>query len=97
MTTAQEWNNLYPIGTPVVAYPGTRDDEPLTTRTRTAAWTLGHGAAVVSVEGYTGGIALTHVHPAETQRPPIAESSAAVRSMPPEETPRSAIEPQERA
>lgn len=63
--TAEQWNTRYPVGTPVVAYPGTRDDEPLTTRTRNPAWTLGHGAAVVSVEGYTGGIALTHIDPAE--------------------------------
>lgn len=33
----------------------------LDTVTRTPAWTLGHGAAVVSVEGYAGAIALTHV------------------------------------
>jgi hypothetical protein len=58
---ADEWNERYPIGTPVIAYPATRDDQPLYTHTRSEAWTLGHGAAVVSVEGYTGGIALTHV------------------------------------
>lgn len=55
------WNTVHPVGTPVLAWPGTRDDEPLTTRTRTRAWTLGHGAAVVSVEGRAGGIALTHI------------------------------------
>ncbi|MCX5112173.1 hypothetical protein OOK13_40440 [Streptomyces sp. NBC_00378] len=61
--TADEWNERYPVGTPVLAYPGTRDDEPLDTVTRTPAWTLGHGAAVVSVEGEAGGIHLTHVDP----------------------------------
>ncbi|WP_436759374.1 hypothetical protein [Streptosporangium sp. V21-05] len=59
--TADDWNALHPIGTPVLAWPGTRDDEPLTTRTRTPAWTLGHGAPVVSVEGVAGGIFLTHI------------------------------------
>jgi hypothetical protein len=59
--TAERWNTLYEVGTPVVAYPLSREDEPLRTRTRTAAWTLGHGAAVVSVDGYAGGIALTHI------------------------------------
>jgi hypothetical protein len=59
--TADEFNARFPVGTPVVAYPLARDDEPLRTRTRTPAWELGHGAAVVSVEGYAGGIALTHV------------------------------------
>ncbi|MFF2009137.1 hypothetical protein ACFVWY_08700 [Streptomyces sp. NPDC058195] len=61
--TADEWNERYPVGTPVIAYPGTRDDEPLDTVTRSRAWTLGHGAAVVSVEGESGGIHLTHVDP----------------------------------
>ncbi|WP_326642973.1 hypothetical protein OG884_06020 [Streptosporangium sp. NBC_01755] len=59
--TADEWNETHPIGTPVLAWPGVREDEPMVTRTRTPAWTLGHGAAVVSVDGYAGGIALTHV------------------------------------
>lgn len=58
---ADEWNARYPDGTPVTAYPDTRDDQPMYTRTRSAAWTLGHGAPVVSVEGYAGGIHLTHV------------------------------------
>jgi hypothetical protein len=33
----------------------------LKTKTRTPAWTLGHGEPVVSVEGYAGGICLSHV------------------------------------
>ncbi|MFE5090642.1 hypothetical protein ACFRCI_09605 [Streptomyces sp. NPDC056638] len=61
--TADEWNARYPVGTPVVAYPGSRDGRHLDTVTRTPAWTLGHGAAVVSVEGESGGICLTHVDP----------------------------------
>lgn len=66
--TAEEWNTRYPVGTPVVAYPLSRPEdnapdffEQLETVTRTPAWTLGHGAPVVSVDGYAGGIALTHV------------------------------------
>lgn len=61
---AQQWNSRYDVGTFVVAYPATRSDAPLITRTRSEAWTLGHGAAVVSVDGYSGGIHLTHVDPA---------------------------------
>jgi hypothetical protein len=68
--TADQFNALYPVGTPVVAYPLTRpeDNQPeffekLDTKTRKPAWTLGHGAAVVSVDGYAGGIALTHIDP----------------------------------
>ncbi|MEU5496111.1 hypothetical protein [Streptomyces griseofuscus] len=85
---ADQWNQRYPIGTPVLAYPGVRPDHPLaiavrqrqtdgmhvdlgdadlcralTTVTRTPAWNLGHGDPVVSVEGYAGGISLTHVVP----------------------------------
>ncbi|WP_432135849.1 hypothetical protein [Streptomyces sp. bgisy154] len=69
--TADEFNARYPIGTAVIAYPMTRpeDDAPdlferLQTTTRTPAWTLGHGTPVVSVNGYAGGIALTHIAPA---------------------------------
>ncbi|MFE7115006.1 hypothetical protein ACFU99_06220 [Streptomyces sp. NPDC057654] len=83
---AEQWNALYPVGAPVIAYPGVRPEDPLavavrkrqadgrfanqadvdlcralTTVTRAPAWTLGHGAAVVSVEGYAGGIHLTHI------------------------------------
>ncbi|MFD7669053.1 hypothetical protein [Streptomyces sp. NPDC059788] len=82
----KQWNALYPMGTPVVAYPGVRPEDRLavavrkrqvdgrfveeadanlcrarTTVTRTPAWTLGSGDPVVSVEGGTGGIHLTHI------------------------------------
>lgn len=62
--TAAQWNALYPVGTPVVAYPGARGEDPLTTRTSSRAWTLGGHTPVVIVENYSGGIALTHVDPA---------------------------------
>jgi hypothetical protein len=60
---ADRWNARYPVGTQVLAWPGTRADKPLHTRTRTPAWRLGHGDSVVSVDDYAGGIALTHVEP----------------------------------
>lgn len=63
VTDADRWNARYPVGTPVDAYPGARWDEPLRTHTRTPAWRLGHGDSVVSVDGYAGGIALTHIDP----------------------------------
>lgn len=64
-TTAAEWNQRYPIGTRVNAYPGSRDGRVLATMTRSTAWTLPGGQAVVLVEGHAGGIALTHVDPAD--------------------------------
>lgn len=58
--TADEFNATHSVGTPVLAFPGTRDGRGMLTRTRTPAWTIGEHA-VVSVEGYAGGIALTHI------------------------------------
>lgn len=57
---ADEFNTAHPVGTPVLAFPGAREGRALHTRTRTPAWNLG-GRPVVSVEGYAGGIALTHI------------------------------------
>ena len=62
--TADEFNAAHPIGTPVLAFPGTREGRGILTRTRTPAWTIGEHA-VVSVEGYAGGIALTHIETIE--------------------------------
>ena len=93
---ADAFNARYPIGTPVVAYPGIRPEHPvavahrkrvedgrtfgtndpckrLDTVTRTPAWILGHGDPVVSVEGYAGGICLTHI---DVQPAPTAEEIA---------------------
>ncbi|MFJ6487034.1 hypothetical protein [Streptomyces californicus] len=62
------WNAQYPVGTPVVAYPGCRPEDDskctrLTTRTRSAASVLGGHTAVVWVEGHSACISLTHVDP----------------------------------
>jgi len=65
MTTAQEFNDRYPVGTPVAAFPITRDDPPLLTTTRTPAWELGHGTPVVS--------ALTHIDPRPAA--PVADTN----------------------
>jgi hypothetical protein len=64
--TADQWNERHPVGTAVIAYPGCRSSDctscpRLETRTRSAAWNLGHGEPVVSVEGYAGGISLEHI------------------------------------
>ncbi|RZU28281.1 hypothetical protein EV284_6447 [Streptomyces sp. BK022] len=63
---AEQWNKLYPIGTPVIAYPGCRpedhpNDERLVTKTRSRAEVLGGHTDVVWVEGHGACIALTHV------------------------------------
>jgi len=54
-----------PVGTAVLAYPARRpeddsDAKVLNTRTRSEPWLVG-GQLVVLVDGYAGGIALTHI------------------------------------
>ncbi|BBB00603.1 hypothetical protein RVR_10602 [Actinacidiphila reveromycinica] len=67
----------HPVGTPVAAYPETREDEPLLTRTRTAAWVADRHTPVVMVEDHSAWIALSHVdartEPAPTAVMPLAE------------------------
>jgi len=58
-----QFNERVPVGTPVLFWPGVREGAGRESATRSAAWTLGGHTAVVLVEGYAGGIALTHVMP----------------------------------
>lgn len=65
---ADEFNARYPVGTPVLAYPGARptddpSDERLLTRTRSKASVLGGHTDVVWVDGHSACIALSHVDP----------------------------------
>jgi hypothetical protein len=69
------FNVDHPTGTPVLAWPGLRTDEPLRTRTRTAAWVLPAGEPVVSVVGYAGGIHLDHIEYDATRQPAVPEIS----------------------
>lgn len=71
--TPAEFNARYPIGTPVIAYPGIRPDDPVAdafdvthieTRTRTKAWSA-HGTPVVMVEDHGAWISLTHIDPVD--------------------------------
>lgn len=57
----EQFNHLCPVGTPVLYWPGVREGEGRKSVTRTPAWMMGGDTPVVSVEGYAGGIALTHV------------------------------------
>jgi hypothetical protein len=56
--TADEFNERFPIGTPVRFFPIIDEPAHEVTKTRSEAWTLGHGAVVVKVEGRTGGVIL---------------------------------------
>jgi len=59
--TAEQFNRTYPVGTVVRYWPGIKyGGSGAVARTRTPAWLVG-ATPCVSVEGYPGGIALTHV------------------------------------
>lgn len=59
--TAAQWNEKHPVGTKVRYYPILGHDENVETKTRSEAWELGGGDAVVKVEGRAGGVALTNI------------------------------------
>lgn len=57
----EQFNAVCPVGSPVLYWPGERVGEGRKSVTRSAAWLLGGHTPVVMVEGYAGGIALSHV------------------------------------
>jgi len=57
--TSEQFNSKYTVGTHVVYQP-VQDGEGVQTKTRSEAWELGHGAAVVMVEGKSGGVSVEH-------------------------------------
>jgi len=57
----EQFNEVCPIGSPVLYWPGAFEGEGRKSVTRSAAWLLGGHTPVVMVEGYAGGIALSHV------------------------------------
>lgn len=59
--TAEEFNRRYPVGTEVRYYETIWDENTLSSKTRSEAWTLGHGEPVVLIEGKTGGVSLGHL------------------------------------
>lgn len=61
LTTTRPDPSDLPEGTPVLAWPGSRDSSPLLTRTRTPVFQTRSGDLLVSVDGHPGGIALTHI------------------------------------
>lgn len=72
------FNARYPVGTPVLAYPGFRPEDDrnatrLVTRTRSVATVLSGHTAVVWVDGHSACIALTHIDPQTT--PTVQEAA----------------------
>jgi hypothetical protein len=58
---AAEFNSKYPVGTFCKYYPITDGDDFIETATRSEAWELGHGEAVVKVEGRSGGVCISNL------------------------------------
>ena len=60
--TAEEWNRKYKVGTVIKYYPwlGPNSSAEIS-KTRSEAWELGNGDAVVLIEGRSGGVALRNV------------------------------------
>jgi hypothetical protein len=56
--TAEEFNSKYPVGTKVIYHPIIGEQAGTETKTRSEAWELGHGEAVVKVSGKPGGVSL---------------------------------------
>lgn len=59
--TAEEWNRTHPVGTPVRYFPVKGSLKHTDTKTRSLAWTLDSGHAVVMIEGRAGGVSLDHL------------------------------------
>lgn len=55
------WNRTHPIGTEIVYWPGVMTGNGIESTIRSEAWIMPSGIAVAKVEGYAGGIALTHI------------------------------------
>lgn len=56
-----EFNALHEVGAPVRYWPGVREGDGIESVTRSEAWLMGGHSPVVMIEGYPGGIALSHV------------------------------------
>lgn len=62
---AMHFAKAMPIGTRCRYYPVLPADEDAFEETviRSAPWLLGHGAAVVKIDGRSGGVSIKHIFP----------------------------------
>jgi len=60
--SADAWNELYPVGTPVRYWNIAGDPAFVDSRTRSAAWDSG-GDPIVMIDGRAGGVCLSHLLP----------------------------------
>lgn len=59
--TAEEFTNAYPTGTPAKYWPRRAENSFIETTIRSNAWTLGHGAVVVNIDGVSGCVDVRHL------------------------------------
>jgi len=60
----EQWNEKYPVGTPVTRYRLVNPlEQPEDTKTRSEAWLMGGHTAMVMVEGVAGGVMVESVIP----------------------------------
>lgn len=73
--TAEKWNETVPVGTEIRYFPIKGRDEFRVTKTRSEAWTLGSGDAVVLIEGQAGGVSIDHCVVGDGEWPFATEAS----------------------
>lgn len=63
------WNERVPPGSLVRYWPVALEGTSQVSRTRSEAWSLGHGAPIVKIEGIVGGVSIDHLRLEETPNP----------------------------
>lgn len=61
--SVEQFNARFPVGALFRYYPIQGQSECCQVVTRSEAWALGHGAAVVLVNDRTGGVSVEHLEP----------------------------------
>jgi len=59
--TAEQFNQLHPIGTAFRYYSIAGVSEYIETKTRSECWELGDGHPVVLIQGKSGGVSIFHL------------------------------------
>jgi|GEM_PF-1940314 len=59
--TAESFSAAYPTGTPCRYFPVAGELAHQKTTIRSGAWSLGHGAVVVKIDGVAGGVDIHHL------------------------------------
>ncbi|WP_345117669.1 hypothetical protein [Hymenobacter algoricola] len=75
----KQWNEAFPVGTLVLAYPGGRDFPPTFTKIRSAAFLMSSGVAIAAVEQCSSGIGLDFID--RSTEPPAAHEQMMRRQL----------------